>query len=1633
MSPQTGGDLPYFPLPEDDSTSAIRYRHEEVWNPLSRITFSWVLPVLKDGFHKPLDLSDLGSLPKQDRADVNSFSLSKEWDARVEAGEPSMWWSYWAAFKNPILTAGVCRLMYTLINFVPPLCVRGIVSYVSDARDGDTNGSVDDWSDMYHVFGSGYVLAVTMMIATVVSSVFKQHHLHIMLRMGLHIREALQMIIYRKALTTPQSGQSGCRGGLLMNLVSNDVQTIMLFFQVYHHGWAVFLQIAIAVLLLYDTIGVSAFLGVLVTVLVLPLQGWIARRLKVLQESKMRLTDERLKKIREFVHGVKMVKFQSWEHYFVSSIQAIRQLELVFVFRILVTRALLTFLMQALPTLVSLVAFASYALFDSNDLTASKAFGALALFNTLRAPLAQLPTFIELVVSAIVSTRRIERFLLSPTVPTADVEVDASSGGSGSGPDAGGGFLPGRRPGRERDGVNLGGVGPRLGGARVIEMHNCSFAVPNVAAHVNGVVAPSSAASVAPIENPDQSLTGEREAFLSPSKCCGAADGSVPCESHADADTVLREVSIKVPQGALTLVVGPVAVGKSQLLLAMLGELVVRGGECELGHLRHRRPVAYVPQSAWLCNGTVRENILFGRPFEEKWYWQVVGACGLLQDIAALPAADMTEIGERGVTLSGGQRHRISLARALYQDLDLYLLDDVLSALDAEMVVHVMNHAILGLLLGRGRTVVLSSNHMDLLPHATYVVSMDAGRVVAHGSYEELVKAGAVCMPNGVRTVTDAPSAPAACALTAIGDEPVWPPTTKAGRGSRCTVPPPAPGLCAGPSRCSSICSKELASLAVLRAEAQDDGRTSAPYDAVCRVRDCPLAECDGGDDGSGKGSRSVRASRCGSSKGTLMSKEERAKGALQWAIYWMYFVSCGMWRFWLVVGIMVLARGAAVGSDYWLAEWSDSARGGRDDDDDDETEETPDVLGDHGVFGGQGEGGGSETSSAVLLKMAAVGTLRLLSLGWRRDTLSNEGLGFGEEGDDVVDSGPWVHAETETEEDDDDDDLAYYLTGYVILTALALGLALGTYLATAIAGYNAAKSLHETMLQRVAVLPMSFFDTTPAGRILNRFSSDTDIVDTKLSETLQDFFFYILQLISTLSLFALFLPKIMLFIIPITALYLWTMHFVRPSARELQRLDNISRSPVFAHMSETVSGLAVVRAFRVQLRFLQRALNAIDDNAIAYLFVNVVNRWLGLRLEALSALVVFAIAIGCVMLATSVRPGFVGLLLNYTLQVTMLLTQLVRASIESEMQATSVQRIGYYSALPPEPLVASVNLDGPGGPGSGGSALRKRGRGSNDGQPASSNHHAEGEDDEGYGSEEPDGDVRVERIGTAGLTGEGTVGTVVLPSSSWPSRGRIHVDRLTARYRPELPAVLHDISLDIPAGHKVGICGRTGAGKSSFVLALTRMLQYTSGRIVIDGLDISRVPYTDLRPRMSIIPQDPALFSGSVRWNLDPTGQLPDFALWEALERVQLKGFISGLRLPVGQNKLDAVLDEGGREFSQGQRQLFCLARALLSEASIVVLDEATSSIDTQTDRAIQQVIRRTFRDRTVLTIAHRISSILDYDLIVVLQEGRVVELGAPSMLLRENPEGPFASLAGTSGKLERRSGCCQADAESW
>ncbi|KAJ2967702.1 hypothetical protein NQ176_g9533 [Zarea fungicola] len=935
-------------------------------------------------------------------------------------------------------------------------------------------------------------------------------------------------------------------------------------------------------------------------------------------------------------------------------------------------------------------------------------------------------------------------------------------------------------------------------------------------------------------------------------------------EESTDGPTAFRlwDLNIDFAIGKLNIVAGPTGSGKTSLLMGLLGEMSLFDGRvfCPGGRSRDDvRPdpqtgladtIAYVAQAAWLLNGSIKTNILFGSVYNEQRYNDVIVACALERDLDILDHGDETLVGEKGITLSGGQKQRISLARAIYSDSAHILMDDCLSAVDSHTAHWIFHRCIKGPLMANRTCILVTHNVQLCAPMSDFTVLLDNGRVSAHGASAELIASGK------------------------LGED-----LQKSRPGS------------AVPSRPPSRASSSLGDTTVV----DDSTTTTAAYKPKVKKNVAP--QVDPMDEG-------------------------KATGAVKWPVLKLYLFSMGSWWFWIIALVVFqLQQLAPVATNVWVRSWANQYV-------------EQDV-------GGVAFSSASASYNNQFHPKAAWATIAKLS------NLHDQSPAYGVDGQTTM----GVKSVAEV-------DAVYYVCGLAFIGALGAMTAFVRDIWIFFGSLTASRRLHNQLLNSVMRARFKFFDVTPLGQIVNRFSKDLEAVDQDIAPTAIGVFACALSLIVTVVLIAIITPGFLIAAFFIAILFYGVSVFYLRASRDLKRLESVQRSPLFQQFGETLSGMTTIRAYGVERRFIRENLDKINTSNRPFIYLWALNRWLAFRADFIGNSVSFFAGVFIILSIGRIDAGSAGISLSYAMSFTDNVLWLVRQYGTNEQNMNSMERIKEYLDV----------------------------------------------------EQEADAIVEDSR-----------------PAESWPEKGSVEFVNYSTRYRSDLEPVLRGISLKINAKEKVGIVGRTGAGKSSLTLALFRALEADKGKILVDGVNIGGIGLQDLREKITIVPQDPTLFTGTLRSNLDPFDQYTDGQVFEALRRVHLIGDeetsvpatpVSGL----ASNKnifldLASPVAESGSNLSQGQRQLLCLARAMLKKPKVLVMDEATASIDYNTDSKIQETIRE--MKGTVITIAHRLQTIVDYDKVLVLDKGEMVEFAHPWELISDQST-QFYSMCESSGDLD-------------
>ena len=1338
---------------------------------LSLLTFQWMAPLMSTGYQRPLELNDLWLVNPNRASPVLSDKLSASFQRRVARGDKyPLLWAMHETFKYEFWLGGICQLFASVFTVMSPFTLRYLIDFATRAYEAQA----------YHTpaphisNGIGLVIGITLM--QMCQSLGTNHFIYRGQMVGAQSRGTLITVIFEKAMkisgrakaggkaiedtteqdrdenketkrhnllkrmvdkkfnptggpqVTPDTAQgisgdgAGWGNGRIVNLMATDTYRIDQASGMFHMVWTSPVAIMITLVVLLINLTYSALAGFALLVIGIPVLTKAIKKLFSRRRAINKITDQRVSLTQEILQAVRFVKYFGWESSFLERIGQIRRREIRAIQLLLTIRNGINAVSMSLPIFASMLSFITYSL-SKHDLVAAPIFSSLALFNSLRMPLNLLPLVIGQVVDGWSSFGRIQDFLIAEE-QSDDFIWD-------------------------------------MEGQHAVSMEHADFTWERTVT-----------------QDPDKK-TGphHNKKHIEKAKDAekAAAKGLKPGVSKSGEDSSstltqvepfqLRDMEFSVGRNELIAVIGGVGSGKSSLLAALAGDMRRTNGTVTMGATR-----AFCPQYAWIQNTSVKENILFGKPYDRKWYDAVIDACALRPDLEMLPHGDMTEIGERGITVSGGQKQRLNIARAIYFNSDIVLMDDPLSAVDAHVGRHIFDNAICGLLKDKCR--ILATHQLHVLSRCDRIIWMQEGHIETVDTFANLMN--------------DNEAFQKLMASTAQEEK----------------------------TKVEEVVNEE---------EIENEKK-----DAKKRKTDKRGA--------------------------ALMQQEERAVKSVSWSVYISYVRASGSLLFAPIVFLLlVISQGANIATSLWLSWWT-----------------------------------------------------------------SNK-FGFT---------------------------VGQYIGAYVALGVVQALLMFMFSVTLTTLGTRASRVMLQKAMTRVLRAPMGFFDTTPLGRITNRFAKDVDIMDNNLTDAMRMYFFTLAMITSVFILIIVYFHYFAIALGPLFLMFLFSASYYRSSAREIKRHESVLRSEVFARFSEAVSGTASIRAYGLKDDFVKGIHKSVDQMNSAYYLTFSNQRWLSVRLDAIGNVLVFTTGILVVTSRFDVSPSIGGLVLSYILSIVQMIQFTVRQLAEVENAMVSTERIHYYGTeLDEEPPLHMKDI--------------------------------------------PD---------------------------SWPQKGEIVFNEVQMRYRDSLPLVLQGLNMTVAGGERIGIVGRTGAGKSSIMSTLFRLVELSGGSISIDGINIAQVGLKDLRTRLAIIPQDPTLFRGTIRSNLDPFNEHTDLELWSALRQSDLVDADANLDDKAhGRIHLDGIVEEEGLNFSLGQRQLMALARALVRGSQIIVCDEATSSVDMDTDQKIQRTIQTGFKGKTLLCIAHRLKTIITYDRICVMDQGRIAELDTPIKLWEEG--GIFRGMCDRSG----------------
>ncbi|KAI0827335.1 multidrug resistance-associated ABC transporter [Trametes gibbosa] len=1447
------------------------------------VSFRWVVPLLDLGTYNTLNEVDVWSLSPTMQSRPLHIKFSRSTGKLLKR--------IWATNSLDLILDFTLTFVSIVFNYAGPFFLKRILdSLAVKGRNPEKRALA-------------FVYAFLAFVSSICKAQADVQHLWFGRRACTRIRSELMASIYDKALKRkdfsgivdkdaaekaadakdptkkpdPKADEpkAGADVGKIVNLMAGDANRISMTVSAMYFIYGAPFEIIIASVFLYQLLGWSAFTGFFVLLLTWPLNNFVARRSVRIQKGVSTARDKRMGVLNELIGAVKFIKFFAWEDRWIQRALDAREVEMKWMIKARINSICFSLIWTCAPILVSVSAFFVYVA-QGHELSVGTAFTAIALFQMIRLPLNVIPAWIVQILQSKVALDRISTYLEEEEV---DEQVSTLKKGR----------VP---PSSEDDSAGLGIVNGTFKWNEVEEKKEedkDKGKSKDMSSKANGSNGANGANGSSPADADAAGPSDEASTIVDSASALGATGGDHRFE--------LKDITVLFPEGELTVVTGPTASGKTALLMALLGELTTLSGHIVMSKNTSKvdahglaQAISYAAQSPWLRHQSIKDNILFGYPWDEERYNAVVECCALGPDLEILEDGDATEIGARGVSLSGGQKARVALARAVYAPTKYVLLDDPLSAVDSHTARILFEKLFRGPLLAN-RTVILVTHHVELvLPGANYLVRMLDGRIDTQGTVKELRESGIL---------------------------------------------------------------DDIAQVEELEAHKEEQ--------AVEAIKE--VEEADAEVDVEATGDADGAAKKAKKKPRKLIEEEHRESGSVKWHIYNTYLKASSYWTWAILFGLIILTQVLGVGEKFWIKIWGDAYG------------DSPNEF-------------------------THFGTYSFRHYAEQQQVLDD---GFAHLHHAAVAHGPHARLNPSSPPSrfPPAQDHPYFYIGIYAAIALSSGLVnISGVIAQYTGALRASRILFDQLLRTVVRATMRWHDVTPQGRMLNRFSKDVETVDTSLAGSLQlvnqSLALFVVSMFTVIAVFPLFIfPAVILgfFYRRFAIAYLNT-------GRDIRRMESNTRSPIFANFSELLEGIVTVRAFGAEQRFLNDLYAKVDLTTRMWYTFWMTNRWLLLTFDGLGAIGVLATSLFA--LSGYVDAGLAGVCITSAMSFTNSVYWACRSWTALELDLNSVERVVEYLDLPQEPP-----------------AIIESNR----------------------------------------------------PPAYWPSSTSTNkdsllvVDDLVIKYAPELPAVIRGISFALKAKERVGLLGRTGSGKSTLAMSLLRFVDPTSGHIIIDGIDVGTIGLHDLRSRITFIPQDATLFSGTLRDNLDPFGEHSDAECLDVLYRVQMvtdsqltsqrtsreASRAASLHEAEGVERaptiasvstsptetesktvitLDTQVSPGGTNFSQGQRQLIAMARALLRRSAIIILDEATSSIDFATDAKIQATIREEFGNSLLLTVAHRLRTVIDYDRLIVLDKGELAEFDTPLNLIQKE-DGIFRSMCLKSGTFAELEAAAKAKAE--
>ncbi|XP_050524591.1 ATP-binding cassette sub-family C member Sur-like isoform X2 [Daktulosphaira vitifoliae] len=1213
------------------------YKHDlSSW--YSRVTFYWLTSFLRNCYKNPIQLDDLGQLPIREQSTTQYERLYnvylREKELYGTSSKVSMWKCYCKVYWKEFLIGGILKMFGDFVGYIGPLGVSIIVNFVARKQNTTKLETEETLLNIYSCcvthwdfLNNGYVMAFIMLISCIAQGSFSQASTHILNVEGIRLKSGLQAMLYYKMLKLQQTQvDATSENGHIINLMSEDTMNIMSSFWIGHYIWAIPLKIFFLIYLLFLKLGWSAIIGSTCCILIMiPLQFVIGKKMSANSKKIATLSDKRLQLTNEVLQGIRLVKLCGWENDFVDRISEARNNELNLLDKDSLYWGSMTFLTHASSVLITLFCLGLYYLQNGTQLDSGAVFSSLALSNQLTVPLFIFPITVPIIIAAIVSTRRVEKFMALPEIipSTNNLKTHISKN------------------------------------YKQNHMTNVLWSVSDVTFQNNKVK-----------KKIEENIKNKQETEID--NCITIRDASFSWPNSKVPSLIVDYLNIE--EGKLTIVTGKVGSGKTSLLQALLGEMNCLFGEVDF---KKGYNIAYVSQKTWLLNASVVENIVFGDKYNKSRFKRVIEACALGPDIDILPDKEMTMIGERGIALSGGQQQRVTIARALYSKANIILMDNPLSALDSEVSQHVMFNGIKKSTLNQTKTVIMTTSFANDLSYADTVVLMDSGKVNFFGNLADLETRGVhhmiTSMENQEHTRRTASERWKLFKLVSkIGNQLYrnWPPNQHKKLKSKKNF-----GALYG--------SRYLTHDLLLPTDECGDTdsivernhwlSSNKKRERSATIADIQLPRRNPFIDESLVNQPAV--SFHSSIKYRNYPNEKHPQRSLRRHILSSLGNSHENNRFSRLLQYSIKRKTRTDGEiklpeEFLLKKTTLSIS-------DISNEEISELKYDRGRL--KDEFIYNSVSMKTYLKYISWSGWTtyifyiILTVAWQTSRV-------------FVDYwlSCWTYIEFSHEIQ-----AFWYLTGYSFLCFIsiilsALSNTLGQY-----GALKARKLIHQRMLSNIILSPLSFFDATPIGRIDNCFSNDLIIIDKKIGTSMQRLVHFVFLCLCGVVVNAIITPWFLIIVVPICLVYYTVQKFYRCSSKDLQKLESNLRSPMVVHCNESISGLETIRAFDKQAWFMSEMINRIDNHTKVFLIISSSNRWLGIALDYLGGVIVFVATmvalITTTLFSSSISSAMVGLAINYTLLVPVYLNWVVKFFADLETYMSAVERTEEFATIPSE------------------------------------------------------------------------------------------------------------------------------------------------------------------------------------------------------------------------------------------------------------------------------------------------------------------------------------------------------------